>query len=225
MKKSILILFMLLITIFSFAQITFTPLQVKDPNKAIVYIGITNTFHIKVPQDVSLKDIHSSQGNVRMKDENTMLLFVHDVSSEPLIISYTILKNGTETKVEHPIKYIVKRVPDFFQLQIGNYTESGEMSIKSIKQNAKFKLCDDDYNGIIPAYQIKLEQFVQPLKGDPYENTCTFNSDNYNECPKMMEKFLKSLKVGDRVYFENIYITTEDGTNRKANDLNFKIIE
>lgn len=225
MKKSIFLFFSLLHAFFTYAQVTFVPLNVKDAGKAIVYVGITNTFRIKAPQDISIKDIQASQGNIRMKDDNTMLLYVHDESLEPLIISYIQVKNGTETKVEHPIKYTIKKVPDYFQLQIGEYTESGEMSMKSIKQNAKFKLCDDEYNGIVPPYQIKLEQFVQPLKGDPYENSCTFNSDNYNECPKMMENFLKSLKIGDKVFFENIYINTEDGTSRKAKDRNFKIVE
>lgn len=221
MKSTILVLFSIF-AIAANAQVRFTILNVKDKGADYVYAGPSNIFKVTKPDDVSITNITPSQGNISMNSDGSFSLYVKDVSDKPIEIKYTQTKNGVQSEVTYPKKYMIKKMPDVFQLKVGEYTKGGTVSLDKMRENHQVSLSDAGFNIGMKNYAIQFELFYQPYKQDP--RVLDYNSKNEKDV-MAYNGLLSNLREGDRIFFEKVKITTEDGASREIPAMNFRLVK
>lgn len=220
--KNILLLILSTFTLKAAAQVKFSLQDSKDQKANIVYLGIPNVFKILTSQEISISKIVSSQGNVRMNSDGGFTLYVHDVSDEPVELKYTQSKNGVESEVSYPTKFIVKAVPDIYQLKIGTMTKGGKTKLQQIKLNHAVSLNTEGFDREVKNLKIQFTLMHVSPGTDPTE---MLYASDAAETVKYYNNKMKMLKVGDKLFFEQIKITDAIGVSREAENLNFLITE
>lgn len=221
MKKIFLIL-LSFFALYTKAQVKFTLENVKNKSANVVYIGEPNTFKINASQEISVTNITPSQGNVRMNTDGSFSLYVHEVSDRPVELKYTQTKNGVESEVIYPTKYLVKKMPDLYQLKIGDFTSGGLVSSEKLRKNHKVSLQSEGHNLDLKNVEVKCTILYQPLQKDPVE--VSYHSKDV-ESTKYYNSILNNLQEGDKLFFEQIRIINEAGAIIELTNLNFKLVK
>ncbi len=219
--KNIMLAFIFMVGLNVSAQVKFIPENEKSKSSAIVYINVANKFTINTSQEISVTNIIPSQGNVRMNSDGTFALYVHEINENPVELKYTQTKNGVETEESYPTKYAIKSIPDF-KLRVGEYTASGTVSLDKIRKNFKVTLKDESPDSDNQHYTIRFYMLYQSPNKNPFE--VNYNSDN-KESIKTYNSIFNNLQNGDRLFFEKIEIISRDGSSKKLEDLNLKLVK
>ncbi len=220
MRKLLLLIFLHL-AFGANSQVKFDQLNVKDKNLHVVYTGIVNTFKIVLPKEVSVKDIVPSTGNLRMMDDETFVLYVHPEGGEHVEFSYLSVKNGVESRESYPVKFKIKKLPDFFQLRIGEYFESGTVPLARILKNNRIGFNDKDYNGDLKKISISFDCSIISAAGKSGEKIKVQTTNNADV--KKFQQNLLTLKKGDQIIFSNVKAEAGDGVTRDMPDLKLQM--
>jgi hypothetical protein len=116
---------------------------------------------------------------------------------------------------------VVKRVPELFQLKIGQQTKGGKVPLAQMQQNHAVNINAEDFNRDVKNIKISFTLLFVSAGADPVEMQYVSDSP---ESAKFYEKQMKALKTGDKLFFEQIKMTDESGVSREAENLNFLII-
>lgn len=211
----------LFISFLSDAQVGFNLEHVKNKDAAVVYTGIVNTFSISLPEGIAIKNIRASAGNLQMMDDRTFILYVQEVQQAPVELQYTLIKNGMMTTETYPVKYSVKALPDYFQLRVGDHTESGRVSLNEIRKNHQIRFNDADFNGDLKNIFIRFDLMLIRSSGKPVQMK-NVSSNKSTDMKAFTQKIL-SLRKGDKLLFQNIKAVLDSGTSRDMNDLTLEI--
>ena len=203
-------------------QVKFSIENNKSKSSNVVYIGEPNIFKITTPQEISVSNIIPSQGNIRMNSDGTFSLYVHDASDKPVELKFTQTKNGVETEVIYPTKYLVKKMADLYQLKIGEFTTGGLVSSEKLRSNHRVSVQFEGRTIDLKDGEVKCTILYQAVKKDPVE--LNYYSKDL-EGTKYFNSIMNKLQEGDRIFFEQIKITNEKGAVIELANINFKLIK
>jgi RNase H-fold protein (predicted Holliday junction resolvase) len=156
-----------------------------------------------------------------MNSDGSFSLYVHDVTNEPVEIKYTQSRNGIESELTYGTKYVIKRVPELFQLKIGQQTKGGKVPLAQMQQQHAVNINAEDFNRDVKNIKISFTLLFVSAGADPVE--MQYVSDS-SESVKFYEKLMKTLKRGDKLFFEQVKMTDESGVSREAENMNFLVI-
>lgn len=204
------------------AQVKFSLNNNKSKSANVVYIGEPNIFKVTTPQEISVSNIISSQGNIRMNSDGTFSLYVHDISDKPVELKFTQSKNGVKTEVTYPTKYLIKKMADLYQIKIGDFISGGLVSSEKLRKNHELSLQFEGHNIDLNNAEVKCIILYQPMHKDPIE--FNFHSKDL-ESTKYFHSILNKVQEGDRIFFEQVKISKEAGAIIELANLNFKLIK
>ncbi len=217
--KPILGILFVLSSLLTHAQVKFTIVNPKLNATNTLYVGTANSFRINAPQEVSITNITPSQGNVRLNNDGTFSWYVHEVSDTPVELKFTQMKNGVESELMYPTKYIVKKAPAPFQIKMGPYSKSGTISLEKLKKDFKITALEIASKTPVTDAVISCEILHMPKRGDVSE--FHFDSSKNEESQKLLEFLIKSLNIGSKIYIEKVTLISKDGNSFELEDLVF----
>ena len=202
------------------AQVKFSLESNKSKSANIVFIGEENIFKITTPQEISVSNIIPSQGNIRMNSDGTFSWYVYDASDKPVELKFTHSRNGVETELIYPTKYLVKRMADKYQLKIGEFATGGLVSSEKLRSNHRVSVQFEGRAIDLNDGEVKCTILYQAEKKDPVE--LNYYSKDL-EGTKYFNSIMNKLQEGDRIFFEQIKITNEKGAIIELANINFKL--
>jgi hypothetical protein len=220
--KNLLSIICIVLSVHATAQVKFNLQGSKDKNSNIVYIGIPNQFKISTPQEISVTKITPSQGIIRMNSDGSFSLYIQELTDDPIELKYLQTKNGVESEITYATHFTVKRVPDIYQLKIGNITKGGKISLKQIQKNYAVSFNDAGFDKEIKNMKIKFALLHSTQGKDPV--ALNYSSDA-PEIIKQYNTIMKTLKAGDKLYFEQVQMTDDSGVTRNAETMNILLTE
>lgn len=220
--KNALLLFAFLGILKVQAQVKFiqSTKNTKTPNT--VFIGMPNIFTISAPQETSVSQIISSQGNIRMNSDGTFSLYVHELSKDPLTLKYTATTNGSESVNNYPTQYTVKNMPSPYQLKVGDYIKSGKISLTKFKKNHLLSLVDIETKQLVNDVTISCSFSFSQQNG--VQTQYQYLSTNTVKNQQDFENMISILKVGDKIKIEKINLSSPDGNTIELDDMQFLLV-
>lgn len=219
--KSIYTVLFLFMSFAAQAQVQFHLEHVKNKNAHVVYTEIVNTFSVVKPNGVTIKNISTSAGNLQMLNYHTFVLYIQQEQDAPVELRYTMVKNGSGINQTYPVKYIVKKLPDYYRLKVGDYTKSGEVPLRSIRNNHQIQFNDADFNGDLKNTFIRFDFILVSPGGKTFELK-NLSSNNAKDLQIFNQK-TGSLKKGDKLIFQNVKAVLDSGASRNMDELTLMI--
>jgi hypothetical protein len=205
------VVFLLLVSTLSNAQVQLKNLSLRDPSVKEIYKGWNNILQIISPDSSAKFTLQSSQSVVQPHRSKKNVFSVQNQSNGTDLLK--IFENGVLVKQEY---FTIKRIPS---LETFVYKpNSKKLTVKQLLINPMVQCWPMSNNLKI---NIRVMSFNMVLVSNQFEKPLVLKNNTRRFSAENIE-YIKKLKKGDRIYFEDIRATSPDSLTRKL--MGFEIL-